>query len=86
MIKTKSPITEEFLDQLLTNYQKSENLIGADGALKQLTNKLVERALDAELTHHLGHDKHESVSNPASNTRNGFSRKRLKGELDRQPI
>lgn len=47
----------------------------------QLTKKLVERALDAELTHHLGHDKHGPVSNAAGNTRNGFSRKKLKGEF-----
>ncbi|OPD77829.1 transposase, partial [Pseudomonas aeruginosa] len=33
-------------------------MIGTDGILKQLTKKLVERALDAELTHHLGHNKH----------------------------
>lgn len=34
------PITDELLDQLLANYQKPEDLIGADGILKQLTKKL----------------------------------------------
>ena len=86
MSKTKHPITDELLDQLLANYQKPEDLIGAEGLLKQLTKKLVERALDAELTHHLGHDKHQPVSNPAGNTRNGFSRKKLKGEFGELPI
>lgn len=86
MSKTKHPITDELLDQLLANYQKPEDLIGADGILKQLTKRLVERALDAELTHHLGHDKHKPVSNPAGNTRNGFSRKKLKGEFGELPI
>lgn len=57
MSKTKHPIADELLNQLLANYQMPEDLIGADGLLKQLTKKLVERALDAELTHHLGHDK-----------------------------
>ncbi len=61
MSKTQHPITDELLDQLLANYQNPEDLIGADGILKQLTKKLVERALDAELTHHLGHDKHQPV-------------------------
>lgn len=55
MIKTKHPITDELLDQLLANYLKPEDLIGAEGILKQLTKKLVERVLDAELPHHLGH-------------------------------
>jgi putative transposase len=54
MSKTKHLITEELLDQLLPNYQKPEDLIGAEGIFKQLIKKLVERALDAELTHHLG--------------------------------
>ncbi|RPN05247.1 IS256 family transposase, partial [Pseudomonas aeruginosa] len=56
MNKTPHTITDELLDQLLANYQKPEDLIGTDGILKQLTKKLVERALDAELTHHLGHN------------------------------
>ena len=63
MSKKLHPITDELLDQLLANYQKPEDLIGAEGILKQLTKKLVERALDAELTHHLGHDKHQPVGN-----------------------
>lgn len=86
MSKTQHPITDELLDQLLANYQNPEDLIGADGILKQLTKKLVERALDAELTHHLGHDKHQPVSNPTGNTRNGFSKKKLKGEFGELPI
>jgi len=39
----------------------------------------VEKALDAEMTEHLGHDKHEVVANAAGNTRNTRSRKTLKG-------
>lgn len=45
-VKAHHPITDELLDQLLANYQKPEDLIGADGILKQLTKKLVERARD----------------------------------------
>ncbi|WP_031753572.1 transposase, partial [Pseudomonas aeruginosa] len=86
MNKTPHTITDELLDQLLANYQKPEDLIGTDGILKQLTKKLVERALDAELTHHLGHNKHQPVSNWMGNTRNGFSKKKLKGEFGELPI
>lgn len=86
MSKDKPPINDQLLDQLLAHYQKPEDLIGADGILKQLTKKLVERALDAEMTHHLGHDRHQPVVNPVGNTRNGFSRKKLKGEFGELPI
>ena len=68
------------------NYQKPEDLIGENGLLKQLTKLLVEKALDAEMTEHLGHEKHEPVVNGAGNTRNGRSRKTLKGEFGELPI
>ena len=50
-------------------------MIGQNGILKQLTKALVERALQAELTDHLGHGKNELVANEAGNTRNGRSKK-----------
>ena len=84
--KTHHPITDELLDQRLATYHKSEDLLATDGILEQLTKKLVERSLEAELTPHLGHNKHQPVSNPTGNTRNGFSRKALKGECGELPI
>jgi putative transposase len=66
---------------LLADYQKPEDLIGENGLLKQLTKLLVEKALEAEMAAHLGHGKHEPVINAAGNTRNGKSRKTLKGEF-----
>jgi len=74
------------LASLLANYKKPEDLIGENGLLKQLTKLLVERALDVEMTEHLGHDKHEPVANAAGNTRNGRSCKTLKGEFGELPI
>ena len=38
------------------------------------------------MTEHLGHEKHEPVANVAGNTRNGRSRKTLKGEFGELPI
>ncbi len=69
------------MSSLLANYKKPEDLIGENGLLKQLTKLLVERALDAELTEHLGHERNETVSNVAGNTRNGKSKKTLKGDF-----
>lgn len=65
----------------MADYQTPEDLIGEGGLLKQLTQRLVERALQAEMTEHLGYAKHKSMANPAGNTRNGTSKKTLKGEL-----
>jgi len=86
MTTRKHEVPEELLSNLLANYQKPEDLIGENGLLKQLTKLLVERALDVEMTEHLGHDKHEPVANPSGNTRNGRSRKTLKGEFGELPI
>ncbi len=58
MTTKKHDIPEELLSGLLANYKKPEDLIGESGLLKQLTKLLVEKALDAELTEHLGHDRH----------------------------
>jgi transposase-like protein len=52
-------ITPELLDQLLANYEKPEDLTGENGLFKQLKKALIERALGAELTEHLGYEKGE---------------------------
>jgi putative transposase len=84
-VSTKA-IPDELLDALMSNYQTPEDLIGANGLLKQLTKAIVERALEAEMTAHLGHGKHEAVTNANSNARNGKSRKTLKGDFGDLPI
>ncbi len=52
-------IDKELIDKLLADYKGPEDLIGEQGLLKQLTKALVERAMQAELTHHLGYEKHD---------------------------
>lgn len=86
MSKRNHDVPDELLSSLLANYKKPEDLIGENGLLKQLTKLLVEKALDAEMTEHLGHDRHAPVANPAGNARNGRSRKTLKGEFGELPI
>ena len=86
MSPRKHDVPDELLSRLLANYQKPEDLIGENGLLKQLTKLMVEKALDAEMTEHLGHERHEPVANAAGNTRNGRSRKILKGEFGELPI
>ena len=86
MSSKKHDVSEALLASLLADYQKPEDLIGENGLLKQLTKLLVEKALDAEMAAHLGHSKHEPLINAAGNTRNGKSRKTLKGEFGELPI
>ena len=86
MTVDKKPLPQDLIDALLANYKKPEDLIGEDGLLKQLTKALVERALAAEMVEHLGHGKHEPVENAAGNTRNGKSKKTLKGDFGELPI
>ena len=86
MSKKKHDVPEELLAGLLANDQKPEDLIGEEGLLKHLTKLVVERALEAEMTEHLGHGKNEAVANQAGNTRNGKSKKTLKGEFGELPI
>lgn len=79
-------VSNELIDSLLADYKKPEDLIGENGLLKQLTKRLVERALQAEMAQHLGHAKNNSVANATGNTRNGKSVKTLKGEFGELPI
>ncbi len=74
------PVTPELLDQLLKDYQSPDDLLGADGLLQQLTKALVERALQGELTHHLGYAKHAPEGKNTGNSRNGTSSKTIKGK------
>ena len=76
---TGDTIDNELIDNLLKNYKKPEDLIGENGLLKQLTKQLLERAMAAEMTDHVGYDKHDAAGNNSGNSRNGKSAKTLKG-------
>ncbi len=78
MTKDKS-IDNELIDNLLKNYKKPEDLVGENGLLKQLTKQLLERAMAAEMTEHVGYDKHDAAGNNSGNSRNGKSAKTIKG-------
>lgn len=80
------PITKDLLDQLLQEYEKPEDLLGDDGLLHQLTKALVERALEGEMTHHLGYKKHDAVGNGSGNSRNGTTPKTIKSKRGQSEI
>ena|SRR5579864_8978583 len=74
-------IDPKLIDELLSNYKKPEDIIGENGLLKQLTKAVLERALEAEISEHLGYEKHDPAGQNTGNTRNGKNRKTLKGDF-----
>ena len=84
--EAKRVVPKELIDSLLAGYKKPEDLIGENGLLKQLTKLLVEKALDAEMTEHLEHNKNHPIQNLLGNARNGKSKKTLKGDFGELPI
>ena len=77
-------IRQELLEELLKDYKSPEDLLGQGGLLKELTKALVEKALDGELTHHLGYSKHSPSK--GDNARNGKSKKGLLTDHGRMEI
>ena len=80
-LEERMSIDKELIDKLLEGYRKPEDIVGENGLLKQLTKAIVERAMEAELTHHLGYRKRDAAGRESENKRNGVSRKRLKGDF-----
>jgi len=74
-------ISKELLDQLIADYKKPEDLIGENGILKQLTKALLERAMQAEITDHLGYPRNAPEGKNSGNSRNGSYKKKLKGDF-----
>src|SRR5450432_4159086 len=75
-------IDEKLIDQLLAqNGHRREDIIGETGLIKQLTKAILERVMKAELTHHLGYEKHDPAGYNSGNSRNGTSDKTIKGDF-----
>lgn len=70
-------IKSEILDELMKSVRNPDDLLGEGGLLRQLTARLVEKALQAELTSHLGYDACQARPEGASNGRNGYTSKTL---------
>ncbi len=64
-------LTPELLDQLLAGYEKPEDLTGDDGLFRRLKKALIERALGAELTDHLGYERGTRLAGAAATAATG---------------
>jgi putative transposase len=80
------PIDNKLIDNLLKDYKTPEEILGDNGLIKQLTKAVLERAMQAELTEHLGYEPHAAAGDNSGNSRNGKSRKTLKGDFGNLPL
>ena len=72
-------LSDELVDELLEGYDpgRPQDITGPDGLLAQLTRRVVERAMHAELDEHLGYPKHSPLGRGSGNSRNGTTPKTL---------
>ena len=71
---------DTLIDELLEEVSDPKDILGKNGLLKQLTKRLVERTLEAELTDHLGYEPHEQKGYGTGNNRNGKGNKTVQSE------
>lgn len=71
---------DTLIDELLEDVSDPKDILGKNGLLKQLTKRLVERTLEAELTDHLGYGPHEPKGHGTGNNRNGKGEKTVQSE------
>ena len=70
-------ISSEVIDELLAGASTEEEIAGPGGLLAELTKRLVERAMEVELTDHVGYEQHQEPPGGTGNTRNGSTPKTL---------
>jgi transposase-like protein len=70
-------ISDELIDEMLQGRTAED----VNVLLKQFTKAVLERALQGEMTQHLGYAKHDPAGDNSGNSRNGVSRKTLKGDF-----
>jgi len=71
---------DALIDELLQDCKDPKDILGQNGLLKQLTKRLIERTLQAELTDHLGYEPYAPEGHGADNCRNGKGSKTLQSD------
>jgi putative transposase len=82
----REQLPDELIDQLLAGARSEEEIARPGGLLGQLTKRLVERAMEVELTDHLGYEHGDAPPGGTANTRNGSTPKTLTTEHGPVPI
>jgi putative transposase len=84
--EARDRLSDELIDELLAGARTEEEIVGPGGLLAGLTRRLVERAMAAELTEHLGYEPHQEPPGGTGNARNGSTPKTLQTEHGPVPI
>ena len=82
--RPRHDIPEDVLDRILEQVDDPKELLGADGLLRALMGRLVERTLNTELTEHLGYSP--GKERPTANARNGTTPKTLLTEAGKVDV
>ncbi|MCL2374436.1 MAG: transposase, partial [Treponema sp.] len=75
--KKEKDILDQILDTIDFKGLTQDEVAGKDGLIKQLTGKILQRALEAEMTEHLGYEKNSSSGDNSGNSRNGHTEKTI---------
>lgn len=86
IMATKEEELEKLLEGIDFKNLTAEQITGKEGLLKLLTKKIVEKAMSAEMDHHLGYSKHSPAGKNSGNSRNGKSKKTIITEQGEVPI
>ena len=78
--RIRRQLPDEVIDQLLAGAKSEEEIVGPGGLMAQLTKRVVERALEVEISDHLGYEPHREPPGGTGNTRNGSTSKTLQTE------
>ena len=84
--RVRERLSDELIDELLAGVRSEQEVTGPGGLLADLTRRLVERAMNAELTDHLDYGRCQAPPGGAGNTRNGSTPKTLHTEHGSVPI
>jgi putative transposase len=80
-------IDEELIDRLMAQVQaEGVELLGPDGVLTALTSRLLNKAMDVELTEHLGYERGDPAGRGSGNSRNGTTPKTLRTDAGDIPV
>jgi len=79
MARKREKKEKDIIDQLLDNIDfrglTQDEVVGQNGLIKQLTGRILQKALDAEMTEHLGYEKNSNAGDNSGNSRNGHTEK-----------
>lgn len=86
MAKKQKDRLDALLDSIDFKNLSANEITGPEGLLKELSKRMLERAMNAEMEEHLGYEKHKRNSDSITNSRNGTSKKTVSTDIGDVPL